>query len=56
MLHVSGGGLRDVWGAKHAGMNAGWLARPEQSAPREELGQDPDIVIGSLHELADRLE
>jgi len=56
MLHVSGGGLRDVWGAKHAGMNAGWLARPEQSAPREELGQDPDIVIESLHELADRLE
>lgn len=56
ILHVSGGGFRDVWGAKHAGMKAGWLARPEQSVPREDLGRDPDFVVGSLDELADRLE
>jgi 2-haloacid dehalogenase len=56
ILHVSGGGLRDVWGAKHAGMKSGWLNRPEQSVPREDLGRDPDVVIESLHELADRLE
>ena len=56
ILHVSGGGMRDVWGAKHAGMNAGWLARPEQNAPREELGRDPDIVVADLYDLADCLD
>jgi 2-haloacid dehalogenase len=56
ILHVSGGGMRDVWGAKHAGMMAGWLARPEQKAPHESLGQDPDIVIEDFNDLADRLE
>lgn len=56
ILHVSGGGMRDVWGAKHAGMKAGWLARPEQSAPREHLGRDPDIVVEDLYSLANLLE
>jgi len=56
VLHVSGGGMRDVWGAKHAGMRAGWLNRPEQNAPHEYLGQEPDIVLESFHDLADRLE
>lgn len=56
ILHVSGGGMRDVWGAKHAGMKAGWLARPEQKAPREYLGQDPDIIVEDFNDLADRLE
>lgn len=56
ILHVSGGGMRDVWGAKHAGMKTGWLARPEQKAPHEYLGQDPDIIIEDFNELADRLE
>jgi 2-haloacid dehalogenase len=55
ILHVSGGGMRDVWGAKHAGMKAGWLARPEQNAPRERLGRDPDVVLQDLYELADHL-
>ncbi len=56
ILHVSGGGMRDVWGAKHAGMNAAWLSRPTERAPRERLGRDPDLVVESLHDLADRLE
>lgn len=56
ILHVSGGGMRDCWGAKHAGMKTGWLTRPEQKAPREYLGPDPDIVIESFNDLADRLE
>lgn len=56
ILHVSGGGMRDVWGAKHAGMKAGWLARPAQGAPREHLGRDPDIVLETLYDLADHLE
>lgn len=56
ILHVSGGGMRDVWGAKHAGMNAAWLSRPGQQRPREDLGEDPDLVVEDFHDLADRLE
>jgi 2-haloacid dehalogenase len=56
VLHVSGGGMRDVWGAKHAGMQAGWLRRPEQNAPRESLGQAPDVVFESLYDVADALD
>lgn len=56
ILHVSGGDMRDVWGAKHAGMKTGWLARPEQGAPRENLGRDPDIVVEDLYSLANLLE
>lgn len=55
ILHVSGGSMRDVWGAKHAGMRAAWLSRPEQNTPREELGQNPDLIIEDFHDLADRL-
>ncbi|MFB6304847.1 MAG: haloacid dehalogenase type II [Haloferacaceae archaeon] len=55
VLHVSGGGMRDVWGAKHAGMQAAWLVRPEKTLPHEELGRDPDAVVESFHDVADRL-
>lgn len=56
ILHVSGGTMRDVWGAKHAGMQTCWLARPEQSPPREHLGADPDEEAESFLDLADRIE
>lgn len=55
ILHVSGGGLRDVWGAKHAGMHTAWLRRPAQTAPTERLGPDPDITLPDFHALADTL-
>ena len=55
ILHVSGGGMRDVWGAKHAGMHAAWLARPVKQLPRESLGPAPDLVVADFHELLDRL-
>lgn len=56
ILHVSGGGMRDVWGAKHAGMRACWLSRPAKSLPAESLGDAPDLRAESFHDLADRLE
>lgn len=55
ILHVSGGTMRDVWGAKHAGMHSCWLARPEKFPPREHLGADPDLEVGSFLDLADRI-
>ena len=55
ILHVSAGTMRDVWGAKHAGMRAAWMARPEQNLPREHLGRDPDLVVEDFRDLADRL-
>lgn len=55
ILHVSGGTMRDVWGAKHAGMHACWLSRPEKSLPREHLGVDPDVEVESFLDLADRI-
>jgi len=55
ILHVSGGSMRDVWGAKHAGMRTAWLVRPEKRLPRESLGPAPDAVVESLGEAADRL-
>ncbi|MFC4449526.1 haloacid dehalogenase type II [Halorussus aquaticus] len=55
ILHVSGGSMRDVWGAKHAGMRTAWLSRPEEDSPHEELGRDPDLVVEDFHDLADRL-
>jgi 2-haloacid dehalogenase len=55
IVHVSGGGMRDVWGAKHAGMQTAWLVRPEKTLPRESLGPEPDAVVESLGEVADRL-
>ena len=56
ILHVSGGSMRDVWGAKHAGMRTCWLSRPEKSSPREHLGADPDLTVESFVDLADRLD
>jgi 2-haloacid dehalogenase len=55
VLHVSGGSMRDVWGAKHAGMRTAWLARPEKRLPRESLGPEPDAVVERLTAVADRL-
>ncbi|WP_129115482.1 haloacid dehalogenase type II [Halegenticoccus tardaugens] len=55
ILHVSGGTMRDVWGAKHAGMRTAWLSRPEQRLPHESLGPSPDLVVEDFHDLADRL-
>jgi 2-haloacid dehalogenase len=55
VLHVSGGSMRDVWGAKHAGMQTAWLARPAKRLPRESLGPEPDWTVESLTEVADRL-
>ena len=55
ILHVSGGGMRDVWGANHAGMQTAWLARPEKRLPRESLGPAPDAVVERLTEVPDRL-
>lgn len=56
ILHVSGGTMRDVWGANNAGMRTAWLNRPEKHYPREHLGEDPDVTVASLHEVADLLE
>ncbi|MFB6281343.1 MAG: HAD family hydrolase [Haloferacaceae archaeon] len=55
VLHASGGAMRDVWGAKHAGMRTAWLARPAKALPRESLGPEPDLVVESFHDLAERL-
>lgn len=55
ILHASGGGMRDVWGAKHAGMRTAWLSRPDRRRPREELGPAPDLVVEDFHDLADQL-
>jgi 2-haloacid dehalogenase len=55
VVHVSGGSMRDVWGAKHAGMRTAWLARPEKRLPRESLGPAPDAVVERLGGVADRL-
>ena len=55
VLHVSGGTMRDVWGAKHAGMRAAWLSRPDRRLPRETLGPSPDVVVTGFDDLADRL-
>lgn len=56
ITHVSGGTMRDVWGAKHAGMYTIWLNRPDKHYPIEYLGKDPDMTVSSLHELADQLD
>lgn len=55
IYHVSGGTMRDVWGAKHAGMRTAWINREEKFYPREFLGEDPDIVVTDFHDLADQL-
>lgn len=55
ILHASGGGMRDVWGAKHAGMSSAWVSRPGEQRPQEYLGPEPDVVIEDFHDLADRL-
>lgn len=55
IVHVSGGSMRDVWGAKHAGMRTAWLNRPEKSFPAESLGAAPDWTVESFHDLADRV-
>lgn len=51
ILHVSGGTMRDVWGAKHAGMKTAWVNREEKFHPREYLGEDPDLAISDFMNL-----
>ena len=55
VLHVSGGNMRDVWGAKSAGMQTAWLCRPSQPAVRESLGPAPDMTVTDFHDVADQL-
>lgn len=55
ILHVSGGTMRDVWGANNVGMQTAWLNRPGKHYPEESLGVDPDIVVRSIHDVADQL-
>lgn len=56
VLHASGGNMRDVWGAKHAGMQTAWVSRPQRRQPQESLGQSPDLVVDGFGDLADRFE
>lgn len=56
ILHVSGGTMRDVWGAKNAGMQAAWLNRPGKHYPTESLGEDPDFTVERIHGIAEFLE
>lgn len=56
VLHVSGGTMRDVWGAKNAGMQTVWLNRPGKHYPSESLGMAPDITIESINDIAELLE
>lgn len=55
ILHASAGGMRDVWGAKYAGMAAAWIRRPDTGSPREFLGPEPDVEVEGFLDLADRL-
>lgn len=55
VLHVSGGTMRDVWGAAHAGMQTAWLRRPGKPAPMESLGAAPDLTVADFLELGEHL-
>ncbi|MDS0475468.1 haloacid dehalogenase type II [Natrinema sp. 1APR25-10V2] len=52
IVHVTAGWY-DVMGAKHAGMQGAWVDR--KGRPWEPIAGDPDLTIGSFHELADEL-
>jgi len=52
IAHVSAGWF-DVMGGMHAGMQGVWVDR--QGSPWETFGADPDLIIESLHGLADAL-
>lgn len=53
MVHVSAA-MFDAQGAQNAGMQGVWLDRTDQ--PMHPYGPAPDLVIDSLHALADELE
>ncbi|QHS16704.1 haloacid dehalogenase type II [Halopenitus persicus] len=53
IAHVTAGWF-DVQGAKHAGMQGVWVDR--KGSPWEPFGSDPDLIVESLHELADALD
>ncbi|MFC7157210.1 haloacid dehalogenase type II [Halomarina halobia] len=55
ILHVSGGTMRDIWGAKHAGMRTAWVNREEKFYPPEYLGEEPDLIVTDFHDLADQV-
>lgn len=44
----------DVIGAKHAGLHAAWVRRSAE-APFDPWGGEPDLTVGDLDELLDRL-
>ncbi|MEH6470576.1 MAG: haloacid dehalogenase type II [Halopseudomonas sp.] len=44
----------DVIGAKHAGIMAAWIRR-QQTAQFDPWGIEPDLVVGDLNELVDKL-
>ena len=52
MVHVANLWF-DVPGAQHAGMQAVWVNRKDE--PWEQFGDDPDLVVDTLHEFADEL-
>lgn len=56
ILHVSGGTMRDVWGANHAGMRTAWLDRPDKYYPEEYLAEAPDFAPADIEALAEILE
>ncbi|SEH36470.1 2-haloacid dehalogenase [Halopenitus malekzadehii] len=53
IAHVTAGWF-DVQGAKHAGMQGVWVDR--KGTPWEPFGSDPNLIVESLHELADALD
>ena len=52
VAHATAGWF-DVLGARHAGMQGVWVDRKD--SPWEPFGGDPDLTVGTLHELADAL-
>lgn len=52
MVHVSAAAF-DVQGAMHAGMQGVWIDR--KGLPRDEFAPEPDLVVRTLHEVAEAL-
>ena len=53
IAHVSAGYF-DVYGAMNAGMQGVWINR--EGGPWDDFAGQPDLEIGSFHDLAERLE
>ena len=52
VAHVSAGWF-DIIGAQHAGMQGVWIDR--KTTPVEPFGEDPDLIIQTLYDLAEAL-